>query len=293
MSARQHRLAARAALPALFFVVTSCARSGGSEFNTALPAPPVDGMIEGPAGRLHVDDGGTGGERPVVLVHAFAGNSSHWAEQLAHLRQTRRTVAIDLRGHGQSEPPRNGDYTVASMAEDLAVAVDRLNLSRFVLVGHSMGGAVAAAYAGGHPERVSGLVLVGTPGKSSPEKANQILTSMKSNYEQVTEEYWKSLLSGAQPTVEARIRGDLQRLPRDASLAIIEAIFAYDPLPALGDYDGPKLIVDTSHGDGPDALHNQVPRVPRTVITGTSHWPQMDKPQEFNRILDEFLANFR
>jgi pimeloyl-ACP methyl ester carboxylesterase len=82
----------------------------------------------------------------------------------------------------------------------------------------------------------------------------------------------------------------MRHVPRAAALAIIEAIFAYDPLPALRACRGPVLIVDTQHGEGPGALHNQVPTVPRRVITGTSHWPHMDKPAEFNGILDEFLA---
>jgi pimeloyl-ACP methyl ester carboxylesterase len=47
--------------------------------------------------------------------------------------------------------------------------------------------------------------------------------------------------------------------------------------------------VDTEHGGGPDALRNQLPSVPHRIIAGTSHWPQLDRPDEFNLILDEFL----
>jgi pimeloyl-ACP methyl ester carboxylesterase len=54
--------------------------------------------VEGPAGALAVDDGGEGG-LPVVLVHSLAGNAGHWEAQLAHLRRTRRALALDLRGH--------------------------------------------------------------------------------------------------------------------------------------------------------------------------------------------------
>jgi pimeloyl-ACP methyl ester carboxylesterase len=72
-------------------------------------------------------------------------------------------------------------------------------------------------------------------------------------------------------------------------MAIIDGIFAYNPLPALDGYQGPKLLVDTPHGDGPDALHNEEPTIPRMTIEGTSHWPQLDKPDEFNAMLDDFL----
>src|SRR6266508_2399049 len=112
--------------------------------------------VEAPAVRLHVDDGGAGGV-PVVFVHSFAGSSSHWSAQLVHLRKNRRAVALDLRGHGRSAPPRDNDYAIDSLAGDVAAVVDRLGLNRFVLVGHSIGGAAAIAYAGAHPERVAGL----------------------------------------------------------------------------------------------------------------------------------------
>ena len=82
----------------------------------------------------------------------------------------------------------------------------------------------------------------------------------------------------------------MQGVPRDESLAIIAADFAYDPLPALQNHDGPMLIVDTAHGEGPGSLHDQVPEIPREVIFGTSHWPQLDKPKEIDAILDRFVV---
>jgi len=202
----------------------------------------------------------------------------------------RRAVALDLRGHGQSDPPVTGGYAVDSLAGDIVEVVDALGLDRFVLVGHSMGGVAAIAYAGAHPARVAGLVMVGTPGQSPPELARQVMAAMESAYQKTSEDYWKRLLTGARPEVEARVRSDMARVPREAALAMIRAIFAYDPLPALRAYPGPKLIVDTPHGDSPGALYRLVPEIPRKVMGGTSHWPQLDRPQEFDRILDEFLA---
>jgi pimeloyl-ACP methyl ester carboxylesterase len=186
-----------------------------------------------------------------------------------------------------------GGYEAAALADDIAAVVDELKLDRFVLVGHSMGGAAATAYVAKYPQRVAGLVLVGTPGKSPPEMANQVLTAMKADYDKVNEEYWKKLLTGARPEVESQVRADLKRVPKDVALNIITAIFAHDPLPALQSYKGPTLIIDTPHGEGPQALHNQMPAIPRSVIAGTSHWPHLDKPDEFNRILDGFLASQR
>lgn len=114
--------------------------------------------------------GGAGGV-PVVFVHSSAGSTAHWTPQLAHLRRTRRAVALDLRSHGQSASPPRDDYAVDSLAGDIAAVADGLKLKRFVLVGHSMGGAASLAHAGAHPERVAGLVVVGAPGKIPAEQA--------------------------------------------------------------------------------------------------------------------------
>lgn len=247
------------------------------------------GPIVGPAGRIHVRDEGTGGV-PVVFLHSFAGSGEHWSEQMSHLRPSRRVVAIDLRGHGGSEAPASGNYAADSLAADVAAAVDALGLEHFVLVGHSMGGSAAIAYAGAHPDRVAGLVLVGTPGRSSPEQAKQVMSSMEADYDKVSQGYWEKLLESGRPEVQSKVRGQMNSVPREASLRIFRSIFEYDPLPALTAYSGPKLLVDTPHGESPGALHNLSPGVPRKVIEGTSHWPHLDKPDEFNAILDEFLG---
>ena len=246
--------------------------------------------VTGPSGPLGVDDGGSGGV-PILFVHSFAGSGAHWQSQLAHLRTTRRAVAMDLREHGRSAPPQGNDYSVPSLASDIAAVADALKLRRFVLVGHSMGGAAAVAYAGMHPDRVAGLVLVGAPGKMAPAEAQKILASLNADYDKTMAGYWESLLAGAQPGVRAMLEADRTRIPRAPSLAIISAIFAFDPLPPLAAYAGPKLVIDATRADKPGALFRQAPGIPYQLIDGTSHWVQLDKPQDVNKLLDAFLAS--
>lgn len=248
--------------------------------------------LMGPAGKIHyVDDGPKmSTQAPVVLVHSFAGSNDHWAAQVSHLRTTRRVIALDLRGHGRSDaPPQLSGYTVEGLASDIGVVADALSLERFVLVGHSIGGAAAAAYAARNPQRVSKLVLVGAPGRTPAAQADKIMGLMRSNYEAVNEKYWKSLLTGARPETEATVVRDMRILPRETAMALIGATFAFDSPAALAAYPGPKLLIDSVHGNGSNSLYRQVPGVPRYVLSGTSHWPHMDKPAEFNRQLDAFL----
>lgn len=247
--------------------------------------------VAGPAGALRVDDGGAGG-LPVVLVHSFGGNTTHWAAQLRHLRKTRRAVALDLRGHGLSGPPANGDYRIDSMAGDIDAVVNRIGAQKFILVGHSMGGSVAIAYAGLHPERLAGLVLVdtGTPREVPEEQKQQIIKAMESDaYTAVTERYWAHLLSGSGPEVQERIMQDMRNMPKRVTVSIIKELFQYDPLPALSRYHGPKLSIVTPANDTHNSLHRLQPDIPHIVVNGTGHWLHLDRPEEFNRIVDDFL----
>jgi pimeloyl-ACP methyl ester carboxylesterase len=285
--ARIHSFAALIALAGAA-ALAACSRPEPEPASTT--SAPV--VVTGRAGRIHVDDGGRGGV-PVLFTHAFAGSTAHWAAQLEHLRPRQRAIAIDLRGHGRSGTPADLDYSADALASDIAAVADTLNLPPFVLVGHSMGGSAAIAYAGAHPERVAGLVLVGTPGQTPPEQAQKIIGSMQADYEGVMHAYWEKLLAGGDARVRAQISQQIGSVPKDASLAIITALFRFDPVAPLQRYPGPKLIIDTPHGDAPGSLHRLMPAIPHSVVAGTSHWPQLDKPDEFNRLLDDFLSGMR
>jgi len=247
-------------------------------------------QVTGPAGALAVDNGGSGG-LPVVFVHSLAGNSTHWSKQLEHLRRTRRAVALDLRGHGRSERPKNGDYTIAGMAGDVAAAADTLGLGRLVLVGHSMGGGVALAYAGAHPDRVAGLVLVDPIGDGKqipPAEAKGYLAGFESNYDSTSQGYWTSI-AGPDSVIRKRLLADLKATPREAVVEVLRDVIQFDPDPALARYQGPTLSIVTPQNDMPMSLHRLGKGRPYRIVTGTGHWIQLDKPEEFNRLLDEFL----
>lgn len=246
--------------------------------------------IAGPAGPLHVDDGGEGTGLPVVFVHSFGGSTAHWPAQLAYLRKSRRAIALDLRGHGLSAWPADNDYAIESLAADIAAVVDALDLPRFVLVGHGLGSSVVVAYAGMNPERVAGLLLVTPPGKIPPKQAQQTLAAMERDFEKTSRAYYDRLLTDARPAVRSQITAEAGSLPKDASLGIIRASLSYDALPALQGYAGAKQIIASPQSEAPNELYNLLPELPHASIEGTSHWLHMDKPEEFNRLLDEFLA---
>ena len=110
--------------------------------------------------RFHYLDWGTPGLPPVVFLHGGGLNAHTWDLVCLALRRERHCVALDQRGHGDSEWSPEMDYSIESHVDDLEAFVDALGLDRFVLVGMSLGGVHALAWAGRHSRRLVGLVLV-------------------------------------------------------------------------------------------------------------------------------------
>jgi len=244
------------------------------------------------AAELYADDGGAGDGVPVVLLHSLAGNTRQWEPQLAHLRAGRRAVALDWRGHGRSPAAVDGSWRIEDMAEDVTAAADRLGLERFVLAGHSAGGSVAIAFAGAHPERVAGLFLLDAAGDSRQfprEMMDPFLAALESDaYASTIEGYWGSIM-GTNPAVRARLLDDLRATPPAAVAAVFRSTTEFDPGAALRRYPGPRLSVVTPRNTGPYSLLSLEPSMPHVTVTGTGHWIQLDRPDELNRILDDFL----
>jgi pimeloyl-ACP methyl ester carboxylesterase len=114
--------------------------------------------------RAHVRDEGNPDGIPVVLIHGSMGSLHMWEGWVGELAGKARLISVDLPGHGLTGPWPRDEYTIDAYADFVEVLVDTLNLDRFVLVGHSMGGAVAWTFAATRPERVSQLVLVDAAG---------------------------------------------------------------------------------------------------------------------------------
>ena len=108
---------------------------------------------------LHYLEWGEAGAPDIVCVHGYTGSADAFNALARRLQDRFHILAPDVRGHGESAWSPAGAYGYADQAGDLAAFVDRLGLDRFVLIGTSMGGIIAMAYAVAHPQRLRGLVI--------------------------------------------------------------------------------------------------------------------------------------
>jgi pimeloyl-ACP methyl ester carboxylesterase len=121
--------------------------------------PPQGRFVDVPGARLHIVERGQG--PPLLLIHGLAGNLCHYTYGVVdELASDFRVIAIDRAGSGYSLRPADASATLGAHADTMAALIEALQLGRTVVVGHSLGGAIALALAQRHPARVAGLALI-------------------------------------------------------------------------------------------------------------------------------------
>src|SRR5262245_21794991 len=240
------------------------------------------------ADALNMDSRGTG-EPPVLLLHSFAGDFSHWSPVLERLSSRQRVVAFDFAGHGQS-PAARGRYSIKRLAQDVLTVANSQNLEHFVLVGHSLGAFVATEFAAAYPQRVRKLILVDpppAPGALPPDAMKQFRAALEADPYAAIEQYWKQQpFANSRPDTQRRLLLSLHRLARNAAIELTEDLLNYDAPQALRQFDGPKYAIVTMSNDTPLSLHHAVADVEYSVVEGTGHWIHLDRPVEFIAVLE-------
>ena len=259
---------------------------------------------------LHYLDWGPPTAPPVVLLHGITGHARVWDHLAERLVPGRRVLALDQRGHGDSDPAPDDDYRVATMADDLAAFVSSLGLDRFALLGHSMGGRIAIQYAAAHAVRLERLIVVDIGPDIELAGLQRVRDMMAQSPERIESEDWAVEYNRrANPRqdphlLRERVRHGLKRLPdggltwkyakglRDMMRAgRRDAVDLWEPLPRI---PCPTLIV---RGADSDILSAEVAKKMagrlaegRLVeIAGAGHTVPADRPEDFVRQVRAFL----
>ncbi|MCC3426072.1 MAG: alpha/beta fold hydrolase [Microcoleus sp. PH2017_01_SCD_O_A] len=258
--------------------------------------------VTGPAGRLNLTDTGAASSAeaepiPVLFVHGMAYHLGVWDETIALLRanlgQNQRILAIDLRGHGASEPPADGDYTPDSCATDIIAILDALNIPQVALVGHSFGSLVVLATADCAPTRITRVILADPPGDFNylppsvyEEQMVPFLAALAGDsYRAAAEEKFSQALDGGTTATRETTIARLAATPRDRLIGMYKGMFAYDAVGAIDRIlatPGTQISAVLAPANSwPFSLHILRPQIATTVIPETSHWLQLDAPVPF------------
>ncbi len=244
--------------------------------------------------RLGYEENGEGG-RPVVLLHGILCDRRYLAPQLAHFAVRHRTVAVDLRGHGDSDAPEQ-DYTIGGFADDVVWMCDELDLERPVVIGHSLGGIVALASAAAHPDVVSGIVALDSvlvpPGDRTPFLREFLARLRSDDYLPAIRDYFTGL---AGPTPEPRlldwILGEIGTVPSHVAISVWENGIDFDTAAAAEACRVPFLYIDAGTPNvDVDRLGRLCPQLVLGRTVGAGHFHQLEVPDQVDAMIDRFLA---
>jgi pimeloyl-ACP methyl ester carboxylesterase len=282
---------------ALAALLVACSGDGRPPAEKPRAAAALTGWVESAAGRLRVEDVGEGGV-PVLFVHGLGCDRHVWDVEVARLRASRRVLALDLHGFGESKAAAGATFGPEAHAADLLAVLDARGIARAVLVGHSYSGSVVLAFAGAHPDRTAGVVFVDSAPDLSgvpTETRQDFLSKLEGpDADAFLDKWFRSMLEKSAPGVKETVMGMLNKTDRTAFIRTTEGMWMWDPKPSLARFTGPRVAIVA---EGPDATeplaYHMSADFPHHVMTRVSHWLMLDRPDEFGRHLDTFLAGVK
>lgn len=249
--------------------------------------------------QLHYEDYGHG--TPVLLIHGLGSSTLDWEFQIPVLSAHYRVLALDVRGHGRSDKPRER-YRMVDFADDVAALIEHLQLPPVHLVGISMGGMIGFQLGVDQPHLLRSLTIV----NSAPEvKAHNLrerleiakrwLLARLLPLETLAKALGKLLFPRPE---QAELRHKVeQRWPRNdkrAYLASLDAIIGWGVRERLQRITCPTLVISADRDYTPiehkQAYVTELPEARLQVIDNSRHATPLDQPQRFNTVLLDFLG---
>jgi esterase len=259
--------------------------------------------------RLHTLEWGKPGRQPLLLLHGIA-RVAHTFDHLApHFSDDYHVIAVDMRGHGDSDWDAQGAYMVEDYVGDIEALIAQLQLTNIVLWGNSAGGRVAQMIGGRHPELVAAVIAedVGPerPAAISNRRAGrmareaegwatreELLAQLKADYPRTAETLLAAFVKhGSKPRADGRIVW--KRDPK-----ILDGFVPTELWATISRIKSPILYLlggasDIVPPETQSRLLQTLPQAQLVTMPGLGHYPSDEKPQEAVAIVRRFLAEAR
>lgn len=251
---------------------------------------------------------------PLVFIHGAFADANAWEPQWQRFSASYRLVRYDLRGHGRTGPSALSQYTIATFADDLAALLDALEIQVPIICGQSMGGVIAQAFAVRSPQRPKALILASAPVSASLTLAEKLLryalmprwaallairalgvkrfTRFSLRLARVL---WGPNFLGQGAAVQEYVERCMLAMDSGEYLKLWGAIYSFDLLP-LEQIACPTLVLNgANEAKGPlrhtAELLRRVPQVKAGIVPEASHAMNLENPQAFNQVVEEFISS--
>jgi pimeloyl-ACP methyl ester carboxylesterase len=269
-------------------------QAGARHFGNVSSADAVSRFATLDGSRVHYETRGSGREA-LVFVHGWCCNLDFWSGQTPAFEAKTRVIAIDLPGHGKSDKPQVV-YTMDLFARAVDAVLSDAGVDRAVLVGHSMGTPVMRQFYRKFPAKTLGLVVVDGPllAFADAEAMKKFVEPLRGpNYKEAARTFIDGMLG---PEVSAamreQIKSSMTSTPQHVAVSAMDAMAAKD----IWNQDQiavPVLAVMAKSPFWPADIEQSyrriAPKLDYHTMLGVSHFLMMEKPKEFNSLLESFL----
>ena len=242
---------------------------------------------------------------PIVLIHPLGGNIKIWEEEIRLILRSgnHRIISYELRGHYRSGMGKKDDYTMCDLANDLSILLDELKIEKCTLIGHSIGGKIAAVYAKHNSQRIDAIIFISGSSIPIPEDKLEDSVSIKlatTKGMEAVAEYERQQKQGKEKAFEDEKEWNLFKeiFTKTSVEGFVAARNALRTMPddinnVLRNADC-KLYGIVGSDDEvfmnlKNKMKQEIPKFKLKIIEGEGHWLILHNPEALDKVLEEFL----
>ncbi|WP_330743396.1 alpha/beta fold hydrolase [Chryseobacterium sp. CP-77] len=240
--------------------------------------------------KIHYKESGNGNPA-LIFIHGWLGNTEWWESQKEYFKDQYHIVLMDLAGHGKSDASRQ-EWTSERYADDIKSVADAVNTQEIILVGHSMSGAYVLEASLKIPE-VKAIILIDTlknlDESFTREQTEEVLSQYRKDFKHTVENFLPQFLfaEGTPPAVRERVQHEFLQNEPELAINALWPLYKTDFKTIAKQIQVPVIAINSDAS--PTHLENNrkyLKNYDYVTIEGVGHYPMLEKPEEFNTILD-------
>ena len=245
---------------------------------------------------IGVDKAGGGDALPIIFLHGVGSDKSVWAPQLEHFGRSRRALAFDYPGYGESDPA-GSSATRDDFAAAILAAMSALGIQRAHVCGLSLGGVIAIAMHHAAPQRCASLILADSFAvhPDGPAIYDRSVAASEQMSELAAARTPVLLAPGASEDLHSQVRETMARIDPQAFRIGAKAVWLADQRDRVAEIAVPTLVLvggeDTvTPPDLSRELADAIPGAQLHILAGAGHLANIERPADFNRLVEEFVT---
>jgi pimeloyl-ACP methyl ester carboxylesterase len=238
------------------------------------------------------------GKTALIFIHGWSCDGRYWQKQIPVFAKDYQVITVDLAGHGHSSLDRT-EFSMLSFANDVKAVLDKENIDRAILIGHSMGGSVIAEAARLMPEKVAGIVGVDTlhnVAERTPQSViDEMVTPFESDFKNAAHDFVSQMFpKGADQQLMNWIKEDMSSAPKGVSLSAFRNYLGQyvsgEAAVVFKDITIPVVSINARlWPTAPEENRKHIKNYQLFYIEETGHFPMLEKPEEFNMLLKKAI----